>query len=125
MKSTIKNISFWRSACFGWNKTTDMVEVENSRISWLLWLLNFLLHVGHVSFLFVRYIQFSYIEESAQASVKVYTEYAVVAYTIPLVFHICNYLQLDGLVDFLNEYSEFYGSVGGNAVCFCRMFKKP
>lgn len=122
MKSTVENISFWHSACLCRNKITGRVEVESSKICWLLWLLNFLLHVAHVSFLFVRYIQFNYIEESAKASMKVYTEYAVVAYTIPLMVHICNYLRLDGLVDFLNEYKEFYGSIEGKIICFLGNF---
>ena len=113
MKSTVVNVHFWGGGCLRWNKTTGKVEVESSRIRWILWLRNFLLHLAHVTFLFFRYIQFNHVEESAKASVKVYTEYAVVAYAIPLMF---SYFRLDDLVDFLNKYSDFYGSVDGSPV---------
>ena len=113
MRSTIENIKFWRSACLWWNPITNEVEMQTSIIDRALWLLNFLLHVAHVAFLLVRYIQFNYIDKSAKASVKVYTEYALVAYSIPLTFHVCIYSRLYDLVGFLNEYSKFYGSVGG------------
>ena len=113
MRSTIENIKFWRSAGLRWNPVTDEVEIETSKLDWELWLLNFLLHVAHVAFLFIRYIQFNHIEKSAKASVKVYTEYAVVAYSIPLMLHVNIYSRLDDVVGFLNEYTKFYSSAGG------------
>ena len=116
MKSTVENISFWRSACVHWNRNTDKAEVPRSKIRQFLWLLNFLLHLGHVAFLVIRYIQFNYIKESATTADKIYTEYGVVAYIVPVVFHMCIYFRLDDLVDLLNEYSRFY------LRCCCRYF---
>ena len=113
MRTTVENIRFWRSVCLCWQKSTGRVEADSSRISRALWLLNFLLHATHVTFLFVRYVQFNHLNKSAQPSTKVYTEYAVVAYTIPVMLHICMYFRLPDLVDFLNEYSKFYSSVEG------------
>ena len=113
MRSTVENIDFWRSGVLHWNKTTGRVEVQTSRIRWFLWLLNIFLHLTHVIFMFCRYVQFNYIEESAKASVKIYTEYAVVAYTIPLMLQLSMYFRLDDLVGYINEYIEFYASVEG------------
>ena len=113
MRSTVENLTFWRSACLRWNKNTGQVEIERSRKRWLLWALNFSLHLAHLIFLFVRYIQFNFIEESSMASVKIYTEYAVVAYTIPLMLHLSLYFRLDDVVSYINEYNRFYSSLEG------------
>ena len=113
MRSTVENLTFWRSACLRWNTDTGQVEIERSRKRWLLWALHFSLHLAHVIFLFVRYIQFNYIEDSVKASVKIYTEYAVIAYTFPLVLHTSLFFRLDDMVSYINEYQRFYSSLEG------------
>ena len=58
-----------------------------------------LLNRSHITFLLLRYVQFSHVEQPTKASVKVYiTQYAVVAYTVLSSCCICLAITLDWTV---------------------------
>lgn len=113
MKSTAENVHFWSCGPVKWNEEEDRVESESRIFRQFLWLANFLLISAHWIFLLARYIQYNFLYESASLELKVYTEYAAIAYSFPVAIHVYMYLREQDLVSFLNNYMQFYCGLSG------------
>ena len=106
MRITVENIRFWGSVCLGGNKITGRIwKLHNSMAPPVS---KFLLHLSHIRFLLLRYIQFSWMWRwTVYQSLSEGVYYTVcrcgIYCTVTLLYHICHYFRLDGLVDLLNE----------------------
>ena len=123
LKRSVKVVDTWATLPISWHESSGNVVVRTSKWRKCTWLLNFLAHVAHWAFLLTRYIDLRIVCPTSNDALKVYTEYVVITYSLPLVFHVTTYWRLEELVNLLNEYMNFRRILKGGAFTAKRLFK--
>ena len=123
LKRSVQIANIWATLPIYWNQgSTHPVVIRTSKLRKFLWFFNIVAHVAHWLFLLTRYINLRILNPTTNSSMKVYTEYVVIAYSLPLIFHATTYMRFHELVNFLNEYLAFNRIVKGTE-CFKRKEK--
>ena len=98
----------WSVLPIKWSRKSDGVEIVRGKRRQYLWLVSFLGLTVHWIFVLARYVNTSFLDPTAKGSMKVYMEYLVLTYAIPLIFHCTTRFAFHELVHFINEYMNFH-----------------
>ena len=115
LKRSVKAVNIWSVLPISWDERSGRIVLRTSKWRKFLWFLNFLCHVAHWLFVLTRFIELRFFSPtSVKGSMKVYTEYVVIAYSIPLILHATSYWRFQELVNFINEYMRFHRIIKGD-----------
>ena len=115
LEATVKAVHSWAVLPIKRDeKSRSCIIIERSRWRQYCWYLTFAGLALYWTFIFCRYIQLNFIEPSATASMRISSEYFVIAYFTPLLLHAMTFLTLKQFVTFLNSYIKFHWIVKSN-----------
>ena len=121
LKRSVKVVNIWATLPISWHERSGQIVIRTSKWRKFLWFLSFLVQAAHWVFLFTRYINLSMLSPGSKGSMKVYTEYMVIAYSLPLIFHATSFWRFEELVRFMNEYMDFHRIIKGDVYFFRKM----
>ena len=116
MRKTVETVDFWGTLPFTWDKINNQIELSKAPGRKFIWYFHIFAQTAHFLFLLGRYIQFKYFVETATPSVKIYCEYAMLSYSIPVMFQLCILARLNEMTDFFHDFTQLFSRVQGEYV---------
>ena len=111
---TIQNVNFWCCAPYAWNKSKQQMEFVPSPARNFLWYSNILAHSLYSGYLFARAIHMNFFDASAQMGAKLFMEYSILVYFLPVLFQTSVLIRTKEMVAFTN----------GHIKCFQQLERK-
>ena len=112
-----RNVNFWRCAPYALEKAPgDNMIFVGSKTRQFCWYGNIAAHILYAAFLIFRGIQVHFYDKNANPQQKVYIEYSVGVYILPVLFQASVLIRTEEMVTFFNAQTKAFKQLQGKVL---------